>query len=78
MLLTYFCKWSAPSRRGALTLAALPAAGLALFALTLALPREGYTRPGWALRAEERLHAAGDRLSELFSQWDGPFQSTVT
>ena len=78
MLLTDLCKWAAPSRRGALTLAALPAAGLALFALTLALPREGYTRPGWALRAEERLHAAGDRLSELFSQWDGPFQSTVT
>lgn len=78
MLLTDLCKWAAPSRRGALTLAALPAAGLALLAITLALPREGYTRPDWALRAEERLYAAGDRLSLLFSQWDGPFQSTVT
>ena len=77
MLLTDLCKWAAPSRRGALTLAALPAAGLALFALTLALPREGYTRPDWALRAEERLHAAGDRLSSFFSQWDGPLQSTL-
>ncbi len=78
MLLTDLCKWAAPSRRGALTLAALPAAGLALFALTLALPREGYTRPDWALRAEERLHAAGDRLSSFFSQWDGPLQSPLT
>ncbi len=78
MLLTDLCKWAAPSRRGALTLAALSAAGLTLLALTLALPREGYTRPDWALRAEERLHAAGDRLSSFFSQWDGPFQSTVT
>ena len=78
MLLTDLCKWAAPSRRGALTLAALSAAGLTLLALTLALPREGYTRPDWALRAEERLYATGNRLSELFSQWDGPFQSTVT
>ena len=53
MVLTDLCKWAAPSRRGALTLAALPAAGLALLAITLALPREGYTRPDWALRAEE-------------------------
>ena len=78
MLLTDLCKWAAPSRRGGLTLAALSAAGLTLLALTLALPREGYTRPDWALRAEERLYATGNRLSELFSQWDGPFQSTVT
>ena len=78
MLLTDLCKWAAPSRRGALTLAALSAAGLTLLALTLALPREGYTRPDWALRAEERLYATGNRLSELFSQWDGPFQFTVT
>ena len=78
MLLTDLCKWAAPSRRGTLTLAALSAAGLTLLALTLALPRGGYTRPDWALRAEERLYATGNRLSELFSQWDGPFQSTVT
>lgn len=78
MLLTDLCKWAAPDRRGALTLAALPAAGLLLAALTLALPREGYTRPDWALRAEERLYAAKDSLSEFFSQWEGPFHSTVT
>ena len=78
MLLTDLCKWAAPDRRGLLTLAALPAVGLVLGALTLALPREGYTRPEWALRAEERLYAVGDRLSEFFSQWGGPFQSAVT
>ena len=78
MLLTDLCKWAAPGRRGALTLAVLPVMGLVLFALTLALPREGYTRPDWALRAEEELHAAGDRLSTLLSQWEGPLQSTVT
>ena len=78
MVLTDLCKWAAPSRRGALTLAALPAAGLALLAITLALPREGYTRPDWALRAEERIYAAGDRLSAFFSRWDGPFRSTIT
>lgn len=78
MLLTDLCKWAAPDRRGALTLAALPAAGLLLAALTLALPREGYTRPDWALRAQGRLYAAKDSLSEFFSQWEGPFRSTVT
>lgn len=78
MLLTDLCKWAAPDRRGLLTLAALPAVGLVLAGLTLLLPREGYTRPRWALRAEERLYAAGDRLSEFFSQWDGPFQSTIS
>lgn len=78
MLLTDLCRWAAPSRRGALTLAALPAAGLILCALTLALPREGYTRPDWALAAEEKLFDAGDRLSASLSQWEGPGQSTVT
>ncbi|MBD5133758.1 MAG: transglutaminase domain-containing protein [Clostridiales bacterium] len=78
MLLTDLCKWAAPDRRGALTLAALPAVGLLLWGLTLLLPREGYTRPGWALWAEGRLYAAGDSLTEFFSRWDGPFQSGVT
>lgn len=78
MLLTDLCKWAAPGRRGALTAAALPAAGLALLGLTLALPREGYTRPAWALRAEERLSAAGESLSERFFQGDGPFRAPVT
>lgn len=78
MLLTDLCKWAAPDRRGLLTLAALPAVGLVLAGLTLLLPQEGYTRPEWALRAEERLYAAGDSLSRFFSQWDGPFRSSVS
>lgn len=78
MLLTDLCKWAAPDWRGVLTLVALPAVGLVLAGLTLLLPREGYTRPEWALRAEERLYAAGDSLSRFFSQWDGPFRSSVS
>ena len=78
MLLTDLCKWAAADRRGVLTLTALPAVGLVLAVLTLLLPREGYTRPAWALRAEEALHAAGDDLAEFFSRWDGPFQYSVT
>ncbi|MDE6281899.1 MAG: transglutaminase-like domain-containing protein, partial [Oscillospiraceae bacterium] len=78
MLLTDLCKWAAPDRRGLLTLAALPALGLVLSGIPLAFPREGYTRPEWALRAEERLYAAGDRLSDFLSRWDGPFQSPTS
>lgn len=78
MLLTDLCKWAAPDRRGLLTLAALPAAGLLLAGLTLLLPREGYTRPEWALRAEEQLYAAWDSLPQLLPQREGPSQSTVT
>lgn len=77
MLLTDLCKWAAPDRRGLLTLAALPAVGLVLAGITLAFPREGYTRPEWALRAEEQMYAAGDRLSDFFSRWEGPFQSSI-
>lgn len=75
MLLADLCKWAAPDRRGALTLAALPAVWLALAGLTLLLPMEGYTRPGWALRAEEGLRAAGDSLSAFLYRWEGPFGS---
>ncbi|MBD5084070.1 MAG: transglutaminase domain-containing protein [Clostridiales bacterium] len=77
MLLTDLCKWAAPDRRGLLTLAALPAVGLVLVGLTLLLPREGYTRPEWALKAEEQLYAIGDDLSDFFSRWEGPFQSSI-
>ena len=78
MMLTDLCKWAAPDRRGLLTLAALPAVGVLLAGLTVLLPREGYTRPEWALKAEQQLYAVGDKLSDFFSQWDGPFQSTVS
>ena len=78
MLLTDLCKWAAPDRRGQLTLAVLPCVGLVLALITFAFPREGYTRPQWALEAQGELQAAGDRLSEFLSQFDGPFQSTIT
>ncbi len=77
MLLCDLCKWSAPDRRGLLTLAAVPLAGLALVGLTLLLPREGYTRPPWALQAEAELYRAGDRLSQFFSRWEGPFSGAA-
>lgn len=78
MLLTDLCKWAAPDRRGLLTLAMLPCVGLALAVITFAFPREGYTRPDWALRAEVRLSDAGIRLADFFAQFDGPFHNTVT
>lgn len=78
MLLTDLCRWAAPDRRGVLTLVALPAAGMVLAGLTLLLPREGYTRPDWALWAEEQLYAAWDSLSPILPQWEGPSQPTVT
>lgn len=74
MLFTDLCRWSAPGRRGALTLAALCAVILTLSVMSLALPREGYTRPPWALRAEDRLYAAGGDFSDFFSQMNGPFR----
>ena len=78
MLLADLCKWAAPSGRGRLTLTALACAAAVLGAVTLAFPRTGYTRPPWALRAEERLYSAVNRAGEFFSRWEGPFQSTVT
>lgn len=79
MLLTALCRWSAPSSRGRLTLAALAAVVLVLGFLTLLLPREGYTRPTWALKAYEDLTSLTNRASDFFSRWDGPFgSSTVT
>ena len=78
MLLTDLCKWAAPDRRGVLTLAMLPCVGLALALITFAFPREGYTRPDWALRAEVRLSDTGIRLADFFAQFDGPFHNTVT
>ena len=74
MLLTDLCKWAAPSRRGVLSLTALACAAAVLAGITLAFPREGYTRPQWALRAEEELHSAVNRASDFFSRWEGPFR----
>lgn len=78
MLLADLCKWAAPSGRGRLTLTALACAATVLGAVTLAFPRTGYTRPPWALRAEENFYSAVNRAGDFFSRWEGPFQSTVT
>lgn len=78
MLLADLCKWAAPSGRGRLTLTALACAAAVLGAVTLAFPRTGYTRPPWALRAEENFYSAVNRAGDFFSRWEGPFQSTVT
>ena len=77
MLLCDLCRWSAPSRRGALTLAALAGSALVLAAATLAFPREGYTRPQWALDAEKKLQAASERAVQFLSRLDGPFGDTI-
>lgn len=77
MLLCDLCRWSAPSRRGALTLAALAGSALVLAAVTLAFPREGYTRPQWALDAEKKLQAASEAAVQFLSRFDGPFQNTI-
>lgn len=78
MLLTDLCKWAAPDRRGALTLAVLPCVAAVLAVITLAFPREGYTRPEWARSMEAELYNGSSRLAEFFSRFDGPFQRRIT
>lgn len=78
MLLTDLCKWAAPSGRGRLTLATLGCVFVVLATATLAFPREGYTRPRWALRMEAELYNVTSRFSDFFSQWDGPFPGVTT
>ena len=78
MLLTSLCRWAAPDRRGKLTLITLSAVALTLALITALFPREGYTRPVWARKAEDDLRNLTSHLSDCFSRWDGPFQSTVT
>ena len=81
MLLTALCRWAAPDRRGRLTLAVLPAVALVLALITVIFPREGYTRPAWARKAENSLLDFSGRLSDYLPHWiDGPFRfrSTVT
>ena len=76
MILCDLCRWAAPSARGKLTLTALPCAAAALFLITLAFPREGYTRPQWALDAETALYNAANRAGDIFTLWEGPFQGS--
>ena len=78
MLLTSLCRRAAPSGRGKLTLTLLPAVALVLTLITALFPREGYTRPAWARKAEDDLRNLTSHLTDYFSRWDGPFKSTVT
>ena len=78
MLLTDLCKWAAPDRRGALTLAVLPCVAALLAVITALFPLEGYTRPDWARRMEAGLYNTANRAADFFSRFDGPFRSRVT
>lgn len=78
MLLASLCRRAAPSGRGKLTLALLPAVALVLALITALFPREGYTRPAWARKAEDNLWNLTSHLTDYFSRWNGPFKSTVT
>lgn len=79
MLISSLCRWAAPSARGRLTLAALGASALVLVAITLIFPREGYTRPPWALKAQEDLANLANRAADWLPRWEnGPFHTTVT
>ena len=79
MLLTSLCRWAAPDERGKLTLIILPAAALTLAIITAIFPREGYTRPAWARKAQDDLLNLTDRLADYLPTWnDGPFQSNIT
>ena len=73
------CRRAAPSPRGRLTLVSLAASLLLLAGISLAFPREGYTRPPWARQAEESLTSFANRMADWLPRWeDGPFHNTVT
>lgn len=78
MLLTSLCRWAAPDHRGRLTLAVFSAVALVLALITALFPREGYTRPVWARRAENSLINFTSRMAGYSSRWNGPFRNTVT
>lgn len=78
MLLISLCKWAAPSGRGKLTLAALPAVGAMLALISLAAPLEGYERPQWTYTVEDALVDFGNRRLSFLSGLEGPFTSRVT
>lgn len=79
LLLSSLCRRAAPSPRGRLTLVSLAASLLLLAGISLAFPREGYTRPPWARQAEESLTSFVNRMADWLPRWeDGPFRTTVT
>lgn len=79
MLLGALTRWAPPNFRGRLTLAALPAAALLLALITFVFPREGYTRPPWALKAQEELSNLANRMAEYLPHWENsPFHGTLT
>ena len=68
MLLTDLCRRANPAARGRLTLVVLPCVFLLLAVLSLAVPQEGYSRPQWALKAEQLLVDFGNRNFSFFSK----------
>ncbi len=78
MLLCDLCKWAAPRSRGRLALASAVCVSVVLATITLAFPREGYTRPQWALRLEAGFQEGADSLGALLKEWDGPFGVSTT
>lgn len=78
MLLCDLCKWAPPRGRGRLVLVMMVCVSIMLGTITLAFPREGYTRPQWALGLEAGLQRGGEDLALLLSRWDGPFGVPVT
>ena len=78
MLLTSLSRRAAPDCWGKLTLTAFSAAAVTLALITALFPREGYTRPAWALQAQDSLLNLTNRLSGYFSHWNGPFRGTIT
>lgn len=77
MLLTSLAARRDAAGGARLTLIALPATGLLLALLTLALPMEGYRQPTWAVQAQADLMAwgsdVGNRLSLSGGLLPGPF-----
>ena len=67
MLLTSLAARRDPQGGARLTLIALPAAGLLLALMTLALPMEGYRQPRWAARAQVDLMNWGNDLARQLS-----------
>ena len=79
MLLTSLCRWAAASGRGRLTLTVFPTVALVLALITALFPRDGYTRPAWARKAENDLRNLTSHLSDYFPNWNNsPFKSTAT
>ena len=78
MVLCDLCKWAPPRGRGRLVLVMMVCVSIMLGTITLAFPREGYTRPQWALGLEAGLQRGGEDLALLLSRWDGPFGAPVT